>query len=397
MLKLCELTVFLISLCFQCFMSGTSAESQNAVQNTSQPDKSDELSRIPQIPVVKFKEVKTIRLGKAKLTDGKSQNVTWNLTGLNITGEPEDVSRFNYETLWNNGLLTLTLVRFEIQKQQLKTALLKQGSQTKPFYHEEPEDFLDSSFFTQSDIASVTPDFLRRRFKRRIFGSDTRTQIPRGEFRKVPFSAVVKISTGCTGTLISSVHVLTSAHCVHDSSKYIVSVKNVKVGFPKHNGKIRWARVKNIKVPRGWTTDKDVSYDYAVLKLVHHHRRKYMVPGSIVLTRGSITTHFLAFHQDKPASSLWYSFCRARPLDHVIINRCDAMPGSSGAGVYLLSNIGTKTVRFVVGVLSGSGTVRFRRGNGRPRRFNIATKLTPLKAAQICSWTKSAPYCNAMA
>lgn len=393
-MKLRELTVFLMSLYFQCF-SVTSAESQSTVQNASQADKSDEISRFPQIPTVKFKEVKTIQLGKANHTDEKSQNVPWNLTGVNITGEPEDVSRFNYETLWNNGLLTLTLVRFEIQKQQLKT-VLKQARQTQT-YQDEPEDFLESSFFTQSDIASVVPDFLRRRFKRRIFGRDTRTQIPRWEFRKIPFTAVVKISTGCTGTLISSIHVLTSAHCVHDSSKYIVSVKNVKVGFPKHNGKMRWTRVKNIKVPRGWTTAKDVSYDYAVLKLVHHHRRKYMIPGSIVLTRGSITTHFLGFHQDKPANSLWYSFCRARPLDHVIINRCDAMPGSSGAGVYLLSNIGSKPVRFIIGVLSGSGTVRFRKGNRRPRRYNIATKLTPLKAAQICSWTKSAPHCNALA
>ncbi|XP_031555683.1 serine protease 23-like [Actinia tenebrosa] len=395
MMKPCELAVFLISLYLQCFISVTSAESQSTIQNTSQADKSDNLSRFPQIPI-KFKEVKTIQLGKANHTDEKSRNVTWNLTGVNMTGKPEDVSRFNYETLWNNGLLTLTLVRFEIQKQQLKTQL-RQGSQRQTFYQDEPENFLENSFFTQSDIESVIPDFLRRRFKRRVFGRDTRTQIPQGEFRKVPFSAVVKISTGCTGTLISSIHVLTSAHCVHDSSKYIVSVKNVKVGFPKHNGKMRWAGVKNIKVPRGWTTDKDVSYDYAVLKLVHHHRRKYMVPGSIVLTRGSITTHFLGFHQDKPANSLWYSFCKARPLDHVIINRCDAMPGSSGAGVYLLSNIGSKTVRFIVGVLSGSGTVRFRKSNGRSRRFNIATKLTPLKAAQICAWIKSAPYCNALA
>jgi serine protease 23 len=395
MMKLYELIVFLISLYLECSISMDSTKLKSAAQNTTknQADKPNELPSFPLFPI-KFKEVKTIPLGKANHIIGKGGNVPWNLTGVNLTGELEDVSRFNYETLWNNGLLTLTLVRVEIGKQNgLKTK--QQSTRRQTFYHDEPENFLESSAISQSHVESVVPEFFRRRFKRRIFGRDRRTQIPRGQFRKDPFSAIVKISTGCTGTLISSIHVLTSAHCVHDSSKYLVSVKDVKVGFPKHNGKMRWARVKYMKVPRGWTTDKDVSYDYAVLKLVHHHRRKYMVPGSIVMTRGHITTHFLGFHEDKPVNSLWYSFCNARPLDHVIINRCDAMPGSSGAGVYVLSDIGTKTVRFIVGVLSGSGTVRFK--NRRPKRFNIATKLTPLKAAQICSWAKSAPYCNALA
>lgn len=352
----------------------------------------------------KLDKVKTIVLGKPRTTHLKhNAAVPWNLKGVDIAESPENFSksveekRLNYETLWNNGTFTLTLVRLNVEKSHT-VFHNKTSDHQNTVIIQKPDNFFEP--FLQADIASIIPDkgFIRglRRFKRRIFGNDTRVRIPQQELRKIPFSAVVKISTGCTGTLISKIHVLTAAHCIHNGSHYIRSIRNIRIGLPKHNGRMRWARIKNIKVPQGWTTEKNSGYDYAVIKLVHRHRRKVLDIGSIVQVRGHINNHFLGFHQDKlPRTSIWYSYCVAKPLDQVIINRCDAMRGSSGAGVYVISGTGAKITRHIVGVLSGSGTVRFRNGK-QAKRFNIITKLTPLKTAQICSWAKLAPSCHAL-
>ncbi|XP_029021188.1 serine protease 23 [Betta splendens] len=304
---------------------------------------------------------------------------------------PQLTEKLAFETLYADGSRTLTAVQVEAGDEVAGEA----GDAPHP----------------SSPGPRAKPK--RRRVRRQIYGADGRFNIQGHDFLlDYPFSTAVRISTGCTGVLVSQLHVLTAAHCVHDGKDYVKGARKLRVGFlvlPSINGTnagltpptkplVRWVRVRRTRVPKGWIQgpqEVSMDFDYALLELRWPHRGPFMrlsvTPSSDDLAGKRI--HFSGFDSDRPGE-LVYRFCPVEEeSSDLIYQHCDARPGASGSGVYgrVWDSGLERWERKVIGIFSGHQWLEI---DGENRDYNVAVRITPLKFAQICYWVHgNGPEC----
>lgn len=382
------------------FLVGTfSGEEVIASRLNEKASKSQESIALPRVKRSRRSHDENGEIVPSETTFGKASLLAKPVMLTEVFNDTEeDLIDLNYETLWRNGTGTLTRVAIR------DLADFSETNGSHPYHVvdsaiDEPEpELLSPSQRTSYDsllLSRVEPP-LKTRLKRLIFGRDGRIRLNTStQAQKFPFSASVKISTGCTGSLISNLHVLTSAHCIHDGQRLLTDIAKLKVGFLRRNGKLRWVGVDNVKFPQTWRLESTPpSLDYAVITLHRAHKRPFFKLGVIRGPRRQYKLHFASFPGDKKSNSLWYSHCESRVMKNLLICRCDAFTGSSGAGTYVRTqHLEKGKDRVVVGILSGSGSIRMPDRESKLFKFNLVTKLTNLKARQICRWIGAGSDC----